>query len=307
MKNTNVISEIASAAAEYIHTCLSGHLNDEPAQWMAPIDDRHHAGMAFNAKESCLYLTVSREMNCSVVDFDPGYGAALLRLGFSTRLGSGLVPGISQDLGATLSLPVYTECDAVHLEAAVEFLMRELERLEDGPEDERVFPSLQDAMYVGTADASPQARQMFERLAASCGIDTLAGDARYFDVLFDDLPGRISLHPLNRHVVADFFLADTDSMDDMQSPVVIRNALSINQQTFAGLSYSIGLHGERILASTGRRALDMLDEDAWVGWLHYQVTQANDTRALIHQLGMDDLEIGFAVDMDNKIEAHQGE
>lgn len=294
MKNNSAISTAAIAAKEYIHACRSGSCDEMPAPWRVQVDDNRHVGMSFNPKEYHPYLIVGRAAADSHAGLDLKYGASLLRHGFSTRFGTGLIAGASQALGVGLNMPIYTECDASYLEEAIVFLARELDRLEGGADIGTAFPRLQDTMYMGEADASAGVRRDFERLAASCGIEMQPGDMLHFEVLFGDLPGRISLHPLNRHVIADFFLADARGMDDLQYQEIIKNALLINQQSLLGHSYSIGLADTRLIACTGRRALEKLDDDAWPAWLQYHVAQARSTRALIHKVGMLGLEINFS-------------
>lgn len=290
----NSISDIARAAAETTHAVFHPAGDAAPpAQWAVALDDQHRLGMTVNAHDGSVVLSAWRR----IFNDDPGVddlqGEALLRRSFDTRLGAGLVGGIAPELGASLSLPLYDACDADPLEAAADALLRELDRMERDP------GSVPGAMPVVPADArslrgdAQRAERDLARLAQGCGLETLPAGARQFDLLFDDLPGRITLHPSNRLVLADFFLHDAAALRGSLRRAVIKSALLINQAGLRGHPYAVGLDSRGFMTATGRIALDRLDDDIWPRWLQYQVTQALETRALIKSLSLENAEISY--------------
>jgi hypothetical protein len=291
----NSISDIAQAAAEYTHAAF--HPTGDaapPAQWAVPLDDQHQLGMAINPQDGSVVLTAWRRAFNDAVDVDDLLGEALLRRGFDTRMGAGLIGGITPELGASLSLPLYAACDAQPLQAAADALLRELDRMESAPGSDA------DAMPIVPADArgvlgdAQRAERDLSRLAQSCGLAALPAGSRQFDLLFDDLPGRITLHPSNRLILADFFLHDAVALQGSLRRAVIKSALLINQAALRGHAYVVGLDSRDFVTATGRIAVDRLDDDIWPRWLQYQVTQALDTRALVKNLSLQDAEISFS-------------
>lgn len=290
----NSISDIAQAAAEYTHAVFHpAGGTPPPAQWAVPLDDQRHLGMTFNPNEGCAILTAWRRAFHDAPDTDDVLGEALLRRGFDTRLGAGLIGGISPELGASLSLPLYAACDAQPLHDAADALLRELDLMERAPGEaaERLPVAPADARAM-LGDAQRAERDL-SRLAQSCGLDALPAGSRQFDLLFDDLPGRITLHPSNRLAVADFYLHDAVAVQGSLRRAVIKSALLINQNALRGNAFAVGLDSRDFVATTARIALDRLDDDIWPRWLQYQVTQALDTRALVRSLSLDNAEISF--------------
>ena len=290
----NSISDIAQAAAEYTRAVVhpAGYA-PPPAQWAVPLDDQRQLGMATNPNEGSVVLTAWRRAFQDAPDTDDLLGDTLLRRTFDTRMGAGLVGGITPELGVSLSVPLYAACDAQPLQDAAEALLRELDQMEDAPGEAA------DALPLLPADAralpgdAQRAERDLARLAQSCGLDALPAGARQFDLLFDDLPGRITLHPSNRLIVADFYLHDAVAVQGSLRRAVIKGALLINQNALRGNAFAIGLDSRDFVTATGRIALDRLDDDIWPRWLQYQVTQALDTRALVQRLALENAQIAF--------------
>lgn len=291
----NSISDIAQAAAEYTQAAFhpAGD-TPPPGQWAVPLDDQRQLGMAINANEGSVVLTAWRRAFNDAPDVDDLPGEALLRRGFDTRMGAGLIGGISPELGASLSLPLYAACDAPSLQAAADALLRELDRMENAPDSDADAMPLVPADARGMRGDAQRAERDLSRLAQSCGLNALPAGSRQFDLLFDDLPGRITLHPSSHLLLADFFLHDAVALQGNLRRAVIKSALLINQAALRGHAYVIGLDSRDFVTATGRIALDRLDDDLWPRWLQYQVTQALDTRALVKSLSLENAEISFA-------------
>lgn len=290
----NSISDIAQAAAEYTHAAFHPPVDGAPpAQWAVPLDDQHRLGMAANPNDGSVILSAWRRAFNDAPDTDDLLGEALLRRGFETRLGAGLIGGVTPELGASLSLPLYAPCDAQPLQDAADALLRELDRVDGAAGDEP------DALPVVPADArallgdAQQAERDLSRLAQSCGLDALPAGSRHFDLLFDDLPGRVTLHPSNRLLVVDFFVHDAVALQGSLRRAVIKSALLINQNALRGHAFVVGLDSRDFVTTTGRIALDRLDDDLWPRWLQYQVTQALDTRGLVQSLSLENADISF--------------
>ena len=290
----NSIYDIAQAAAEYTRAVFqpAGDASP-PAQWAVPLDDQRQLGMAANPNEGSVVLTAWRRAFQDAPDTDDLPGEALLRRTFDTRMGAGLVGGITPELGVSLSLPLYAACEAQALQDAAQALLRELDLSEDAPDEAaQTLPPVSADARAQLGDAQRAERDL-SRLAQSCGLDALPAGARQFDLLFDDLPGRITLHPSNRYIVADFYLHDAVTLQGNLRRAAIKAALLINQNALRGNAFAIGLDSRDFLAVTGRIALDRLDDDIWPRWLQYQVTQALDTRALVRNLSLENAQISF--------------
>ncbi len=290
----NSISDIAQAAAEYTHAAFHPPADGAPpAQWAVPLDDQRRLGMAANPNDGSVILTAWQRAFNDAPDADDLLGESLLRSGFETRLGAGLIGGITPELGASLSLPLYAPCDAQPLQAAAEVLLRELDRAENAPGDDP------EALPVVPADAramlgdAQRAERDLSRLAQGCGLDALPPGARHFDLLFEDLPGRVTLHPSNRLLIVDFFLHDAVALQGSLRRAVIKTALLINQNALRGHALVVGLDSRDFVTTTGRIALDRLDDDIWPRWLQYQVTQALETRGLVKSLSLENADISF--------------
>jgi len=290
----NSISDVAQAAAEYMQAAFQPPADDAPpAQWAVPLDDQHQLGMTANPNEGSVILTAWRRAFNDAPDTDDLLGEALLRRGYDTRLGAGLIGGITPELGVSLSLPLYAPCDAQALHAATDALLRELDRVDsttaDNPETLPAVPA--DARAV-RGDAR-QAERDLSRLAQSCGLDALPAGTGHFDLLFDDLPGRVTLHPANRLLVADFFVHDAVTLLGRLRRAVVKSALLINQNALRGHAFVVGLDSRDFVTTSGRIALDRLDDDIWPRWLQYQVTQALETRGLVRSLSLENADISF--------------
>ena len=246
--------------------------------------------MARNAYDGSVVLTAWRHAFNDAPGFDDPQGEALLRRGFDTRLGAGLIGGISPELGPSLSIALYSPCDAQALHDTADALLRELDRLERPLAHD---PSSASALPRGPQGDARQAEHDLARLARACGLDALPIGARQFDLLFDDLPGRITLHPSNRLLLTDFFLHDAAALQGALRRAVIKSALLINQNALRGHAYVVGLDSRQFITATGRVALTSLDDDTWPRWLQYQVAQASDTRALVRNLALEDAQIAY--------------
>ncbi|MFY1843670.1 hypothetical protein ACOTB7_26945 [Achromobacter xylosoxidans] len=286
----NSLFDIAQAAAQYTHAHFHSNDTQQPAQWAAPVDDHHQVGMARNAYDGSVVLTAWRHAFNDAPGFDDPQGEALLRRGFDTRLGAGLIGGISPELGPSLSIALYSPCDAQALHDTADALLRELDRLERPLAHDTSSAS---ALPRGPQGDARQAEHDLARLARACGLDALPIGARQFDLLFDDLPGRITLHPSNRLLLADFFLHDAAALQGALRRAVIKSALLINQNALRGHAYVVGLDSRQFITATGRIALTSLDDDTWPRWLQYQVAQASDTRALVRNLALEDAQIAY--------------
>ncbi|SEJ51498.1 hypothetical protein [Achromobacter sp. NFACC18-2] len=290
----NPISDIAQAAAEYTHAAFNSPADGAPpAQWAAPLDDQHRLGMAINPNDGSVVLTAWRRGFNDAPDTDDLAGEALLRTSFDTRLGAGLIGGIAPELGASLSLPLYAACDAPPLQAAADALLRELDRMESAPADDAAPLPVVPADARAVLGDALRAERDLARLAQSCGVDALPAGARHFDVLFDDLPGRVTLHPSNRLLIVDFFVHDAVALQGSLRRAVIKSALLINQNALRGHAFVVGLDSRDFVTTTGRIALERLDDDIWPRWLQYQVTQALETRGLVKSLSLQNADISF--------------
>ncbi|MEB6663265.1 hypothetical protein ACOTF1_25415 [Achromobacter ruhlandii] len=287
----NSLTDIARAAAEYAQAHFQAGDTEQPAQWAVPLDDHHQLGMARNAHDGSVVLTAWRLAFNDAPGFDDPQGEALLRRSFDTRLGAGLIGGISPELGPSLSLPLYAACDAQALHDIAEALLRELERLA-GPAPDDAPPA---PLPRGPQGDARQAERDLARLARACGRDALPAGARQFDLLFDDLPGRVTLHPDNRRLLTDFFLHDAAVLHGSLRRAVIKSALLVNQNALRGHAYVVGLDSRQFVTGTGRIALDRLDDDTWPRWLQYQLAQARDTRALVRDLALEGAQISFGM------------
>ncbi|MFJ3463716.1 hypothetical protein [Achromobacter spanius] len=290
----NPISDIAQAAAEYTHAAFHPPADGAPpAQWAAPLDDQHRLGMSINPTDGSVVLTAWRRAFNDAPDTDDLAGEALLRTSFDTRLGAGLIGGITPELGASLSLPLYAPCDAHPLHAAADALLRELYRMDSAPADDADPLPAVPADARALLDDAQRAERDLARMAQSCGLEALPSGARHFDLLFDDLPGRITLHPSNRLLIADFFVHDAVALQGSLRRAVIKSALLINQNALRGHAFVMGLDSRDFVTTTGRIALDRLDDDIWPRWLQYQVTQALEARGLVKRLSLENAEISF--------------
>jgi hypothetical protein len=287
----NSLSDIAQAAAQYAQAHFHTGDTEQPALWAVPLDDNHQGGLARNAHDGSVVLTAWRHAFNDAPGFDDPQGEALLRRGFDTRLGAGLIGGISPELGPSLSLPLYAACDAQALHDIADTLLRELDRLA-GPHPDATPPA---ALPRGPQGDARQAERDLARLALACGLDTLPSGARQFDLLFDDLPGRVTLHPDNRRLLIDFFLHDAAALQGSLRRAVIKSALLINQNALRGHAYVVGLDSRQFVTGSGRIALERLDDDTWPRWLQYQLAQAQDTRALVRDLALEGAQISFGV------------
>ncbi|MGE4437593.1 hypothetical protein [Achromobacter sp.] len=286
----NSLFDIAQAAAQYTDAHFHAGDTQSPAQWAVPLDEHHQIGMTRNAQDGSVVLSAWRHAFGDAPGFDDPQGEALLRRSFDTRLAAGLIGGISPELGPSLSLPLFAPCDAQALHDIAEHLLRTLDSLHhDAPQTAPSIPPLP----RGPQGDARQAERDLARLARACGLETLPAGARQFDLLFDDLPGRVTLHPSNRLLVTDFFLHDAAALQGSLRRAVIKSALLINQNALRGHAYAVGLDSRQFITATGRIALERLDEETWPRWLQYQVTQALDTRALVRGLALEGAQISY--------------
>lgn len=293
MKN-NSVSDFAQAAAQYAQTHFeAADTASQPDQWAAPVDDDQTLGMRRNPSDGGVLLTAWRRPSHDDLGMDDVRGEALLRHTFYTRLGAGLLGGISHPTGVSLSLPLYGTSSAAALQTAAEHLLQVLDRL-DSQDAMAVMPDVEgDARYI-LGDPT-EARSGFERLARACNVVPSALQQRSFDLLFGDLPGRVTLHPADRLVLVDFFLYDAVLLQGSLRRIVIKSLLDINQAMLDGHAFAVGLDSRDFVTSTGRLRLDRLDDAIWPSWLRYQVEQALATRALIKHLSFDGAEIQYGV------------
>ncbi|WP_395757352.1 hypothetical protein [Achromobacter sp. EB05] len=287
----NSLSDFARAAAQYAQAHVDSSDTEQPAQWAVPLDDHHQLGMTRNAQDGSVVLTAWRHAFNDAPGFDDPQGEALLRRSFDTRLGAGLIGGISPELGPSLSLPLYAACDTQALHDIADALLRELDRLAR-PDPDATPPA---TLPRGPQGDARQAERDLARLAQACGLDTLPSGARQFDLLFDDLPGRVTLHPDNQRLLTDFFVHDAATLQGSLRRAVIKGALLINQNALLGHAYVMGLDSRQFVTGTGRIALHRLDDDTWPRWLQYQVAQAQDTRALVRDLALEGAQISFGI------------
>lgn len=286
----NSLSDIAQAAAQYAHAHFHAGDTQTPAQWSVPVDEHHQIGMTRNAHDGSIVFSAWRHAFGDAPGFDDPQGEALLRRSFDTRLAAGLIGGISPELGPCLSLPLFAACDAQALHDIAEYLLRTLDHLQhDEPQATPSAPPLP----RGPQGDARQAERDLARLALACGLEALPAGARQFDLLFDDLPGRVTLHPGNRLLVTDFFLHDGAALQGSLRRAVIKSALLINQNALRGHAYVAALDSRQFFTATGRIALERLDDDTWPRWLQYQVTQALDTRALVRGLALEGAQISY--------------
>lgn len=292
MRN-NSISDFARAAAEYVQAYFESAGSELPAQWAAPVDDDRSLGMRRNGKDGSLLLTAWQRFPFDDTSMDDVQGDALLRYTFDTRLGAGLLGGISHTSGLSLSLSLYKPSEAAALQTAAEYLLQILGQL--GSQSARpTMPNIQgDARH--TLGDDQHARMAFERIARACNVAPSSLQQRSFDLLFGDLPGRVTLHPANRLVLVDFFLYDAILLQGSLRRIVIKSLLEINQAMLDGHAFALGLDNRDFVASTGRLELDRLDDDIWPRWLQYQVEQALATRDLIRRLSFEGAEIQHTV------------
>lgn len=290
----NSINEVANAAAEQLEIHLQGvEDSEQPAQWVVPLDDQHHVGMTFNAHDGGIVLSVWRRFFKNESDLLDTHDEALLRRGFSTRLGPGLIGGMTAEFGYSFNLPLYGACDAHALGHAIEILVRELHRLEREPGSQApaLSPLASDACH--RLGDTAHAERVLARFAKSCGVEALSTGAHQFDLLFDDLPGRITLHPDARLLIADFFIHDLAMLHGAMRHVIAKSALLINQAALRGRSYVVSLDNRDFIVGTGRILLEGLNDELISQWLHYQVLQAMDIRALIKRLSLEGAQISF--------------
>ena len=290
----NSIADIANAAAEQLDIHFHGaDDSQQPVQWAVPLDSQHQVGMTINAHDGCMIFSVWRRSFNNKPDVVNAQDEALLRRGFNTRLGAGLIGGSTAELGHSLNLPLYGACDVHALQYTIEILARELDRLEREPGSRApaLPPFASDARYqLGNA---AHAEHVLARFAQSCGVDAMPPGTRQFDVLFDDLPGRIKLHPSARLLLADFFIHDLAMLQGAMRHVIVKSALLINQAALRGRSYVVSLDSRDFLVGTGRILLEGLNDELFSHWLQYQVMQALDMRALVKRLSLEGAQISL--------------
>ena len=283
--NHNAIVDVAQAAAAYTQSYFQQV--EQPVQWTVPLDENHQLGMIGNTHDGSVVLTVWRQTVNDRQDH------ALMRATFDSRFGAGLVGGISTAFGHSLSVPLYAASEAHALAAAVDYLRRELDRVAwPASAGTPVMPALAGDARSLSGDAR-QAERDLARLADACGLGTLPAGARQFDLLFDDLPGRITLHPSNCLLLADFFLYDAAVLQGPLRQAVSKSALLINQTALGGHACAVGMDSREFITSTGRILLDRLDDAIWPRWLQHQVTQARDTRDLVKRLSLEGAQISY--------------
>ncbi|MGE8658734.1 MAG: hypothetical protein ACN6O8_18485 [Achromobacter sp.] len=286
----NSLFDIAQAAAQYTHAHFHDGDTQSPAQWTVPVDEHHQIGMTRNAHDGSIVLTAWRHAFNDAPGFDDIQGEALLRRGFDSRLGASLIGGISPELGPSLSVPLYAACDAQTLHDTADHLLRALDHLARNEPD---APSATAPWPRGPRGDARQAERDLARLAQACGLETLPAGARQFALLFDDLPGRVTLHAANRLLLVDFFLHDAAAVQGTLRRAIIKSALLINQNALRGHAYQVGLDSRQFLTASGRIALDRLDDAAWPRWLQYLLAQASDTRALVRGLALEGAQISY--------------
>ncbi|MBJ7262312.1 MAG: hypothetical protein JHC61_00600, partial [Burkholderiaceae bacterium] len=193
----------------------------------------------------------------------------------------------------SLSLPLYEASSPAALQTAAEYLLQMLDHL-DSQDAIAAMPDIEgDALHI--LGDHTEASLGFERLARACNVESSALEQRNFDLLFGDLPGRVTLHPTDRLVLVDFFLYDAVLLQGSLRRIVIKSLLDLNQAMLYGHAFAVGLDNRDFVTSTGRIRLDRLDDDIWLRWLQYQVEQALATRDLIERLSFEGAEIQYAV------------
>ncbi|MBJ7265187.1 MAG: hypothetical protein JHC61_16405 [Burkholderiaceae bacterium] len=284
----NSIFDVAQAAAEYTEAIFTGNplpSASPPSRWVVPVDAFRSLGMRRQRTHGSLLLSAWVRQHDDDPSYDDKTGEALLRHTFDTRLGAGLVGGISHSLGLSLNLPLYAVSAASALETAADYLFR-LIALPTQPYVSAVMPAVSgDSRDV--LGENFRAEVEFERLAQSCGVTALPPGVRSFDLLFDDLPGRVTLHPANRLVLVDFFLHDAVLLLGTLRRMVIKCALEINEAALNGHTFAVGLDSRDFVTTTARITLDGSDEDDWPRWLQYQVEQARAVRDLVRLVALD--------------------
>lgn len=283
----NSVNDFVQGCYDYILAAIKVRMEGTSTeQWSVPLDAQHRAGITCNRNDDSVIITVCRR---TLNNEDSKYsmmGENLLRNSFETRLGAGLIGGIMPLAGICLSWPLFGASDENSLRAAVNTMLQKLRRAENPSDSEcQSLPFVTDDARHMAGDTG-RAECDLSRLAQSCGLAVLPHGIRHFELLFDDLPIRIMLHPSNRLLIIDFFLHDAMNLRGNMRRAFINTALLINQTTLRGNVFVIGLDSRNFVTATCRIALSRMDDDFWPVWLKYQMKRALEIRVLIKKLSV---------------------
>ncbi len=300
---TNSIPDIAETGQVWASAFFTQD-REPQVPWLAEINGSQWGGMMVNTHRNTVLLSYWQPLTQTLQSLPDSALDPLLRYTFDNRQDDIRVAVLDTDLGVGLTLPVWRPDDAGAYTQAFEAMATDLASWQnqlavEGETDwdaaqltHSATPSLTGSSQTVQADPA-LARQKLATMADICGLEPLPTDQNFFELLFDDLPVRVSLHPANHLATVDLYLYDASVLQGLLRRAVMGAALQLNRAGVQGIPLAIGLDRRHFMVASAYAPITDMPE-LLLPWLQYLVEQSFSIRQLIRTIAMDGAEISFS-------------
>lgn len=298
----NTLLDIAEAGQGWAGAIFARE-GAEQTPWHAKLDDSQQAGMSTNIHRKTVLLHCWQGLAQPIEALPDAALDPLLRYTFDDRLDDIRVAVFDTDLGIGLAMPVWRPDESNAYLQAFEGLSADLAGWhalledDDPPDwDQVTLPRSDIVSLSGSARAGSAepllARQKLAAIASCCGFDPLPPGRAFFELLFEDLPVRVSLHPAGNLVTVDMFLHDASILQGQLRRAVMAAALQLNRAGIHGVPLALGLDRRHFLVASAYAPVAEMPE-VFLPWLQYLVEQGFAMRQLVRTIAMDGAIMSF--------------